>query len=62
MKIILSTCTKCKIEKPAKSFGIHNSKKNGLRIYCTDCDRELGRARYKKKGSTFLNIQEKIAY
>jgi len=59
MKKLFSTCTKCKIEKPAKSFGIHSSKKNGLRIYCTDCDRELGRARYKKNREHILEYIRK---
>lgn len=34
----MKTCTKCKCEKHLFEFGKHNSKKDGLRIWCKDCE------------------------
>ena len=40
---IVQTCAKCHQDKPETAFGIDNSRKSGLTVYCKDCNKILAR-------------------
>jgi len=52
-------CIKCKKWKDESEFGKSRTKRDGLRIYCKDCENALERKRYRKNRKT---IREYLRY
>jgi len=58
----LKRCTKCKSWKNESEFRKDHARKDGLRIYCKDCDNAYARKRRRKKpkaGRKYLSYEER---
>lgn len=46
----MKTCNRCKIEKVESEFNKNSLSKDGLRHYCRECQRNMGKVYSEKKG------------
>lgn len=55
----MKTCSKCKQQKSTTEFNKHSKRKDGLQMYCRECDNERKRVYYELNRSRYYEYNTK---
>lgn len=57
----MKTCIRCEQDKPAAEFWRDKTTKDGMRIYCKECCREIAREDYRRhRNARIAGVQKSI--